>query len=190
MLAGPVFLVAVVVALGGALKLGAPAPTVSALRAVGAPGGSALTGVVYAMGLFEVALGAAVLAVAGPFAVAVMGVVYLAFAGFVQLARRADSALASCGCFGQADTPPSGLHVVINLASAAIAFAAVAWPVDDLATVLGDQPWFGLPFLAVLGIGVGLVYAALTLVPQLQKVEPKPEVRRFALVTPAGDRKS
>ena len=49
---------------------------------------------------------------------------YLAFAGFVVVALRSGAPISSCGCFGKVDTPPSVVHVVLDLAFAAVAAAA------------------------------------------------------------------
>ena len=41
---------------------------------------------------------------------------YAAFTAFVLLARSRGGVLASCGCFGRADTPPTTTHVVVTAA--------------------------------------------------------------------------
>lgn len=84
----------------------------------------------------ETALGAAFVVFGGrPLAVAV-AVVYGAFAVFVAHALRVGVD-GSCGCFGREDTPPSWLHVVVNVgvATAAVLYASgsVPSPVDELA---------------------------------------------------------
>ena len=59
--------------------------------------------------------------VGGPVFAALVAVSYLAFAGFVVVALRSGAPISSCGCFGKVDTPPSLVHVVIDLVLAAVA---------------------------------------------------------------------
>src|SRR5437870_3541035 len=120
-LAGPVVVVAALLVLAGALKVARPAPTAGALRAMGLPARLALVRV---LGLSEIAIGlAAGITFARPLLV-LLAAAYLAFATFVIAALGANTPLQSCGCFGQTDTPPSPIHVGLNLAAAATAFGA------------------------------------------------------------------
>ena len=178
MLAGPVFIAAVIVVIGGALKIGTPAATQSALRALSLPDNRFL---VQLMGVGEVAVATAMLAFGGPIAAALLVVAYLLFAGFVIAAKRSSAGLASCGCFGSVDTPPSVVHVVVNLASAAVLGAAIFWPVDDLGSVVGEQPWLGVPFLGIVALGTWLVYVMITLLPQTAAPERSAAVAEFTL---------
>ena len=52
---------------------------------------------------------------------ALVAVSYLAFAGFVIVALRSGAPISSCGCFGKVDTPPSVVHVVLDVAFAGVA---------------------------------------------------------------------
>ena len=70
---------------------------------------------VRAGGAAEVVIGVGALAVGGPVFAALVALSYLAFAGFVVVALRSGSPISSCGCFGKVDTPPSLVHVVIDL---------------------------------------------------------------------------
>jgi hypothetical protein len=59
--------------------------------------------------------------------VALVAVSYAAFALFVLWATLRGGVLATCGCFGTPDTPPTAGHLLINiLATAAAAYTAVA----------------------------------------------------------------
>src|SRR4051812_10747982 len=120
-LAGPVVVVAALLALAGGLKVVRPAPTAGALRAMRLP---AAVPLVRVLGVGEVALGVS----AGiPFArplLVLLAAAYLAFAAFVMAALGANTPLQSCGCFGEADTPPSAVHVGLNLAAAVAALTA------------------------------------------------------------------
>ncbi len=95
---------------------------------------------------------------------------YLAFAGFVLVALRTRAPISSCGCFGKVDTPPSVVHVVIDLAAAAVAIGAAIVGDVALPDVLGDQPLLGLPFLLLVVIGSSLVFLAFTSLPKTMAV--------------------
>ena len=72
--------------------------------------------------------------------------------------------LATCGCFGRPDTPPTALHLVIDLvlAAAAAAVAAGAPSRGTLVTQLAHQPWAGFPLLFVSAVGLWLTALALS----------------------------
>jgi len=100
----------------------------------------------------EAVLGAVALAHPSPLAASLVAVSYLGFAGFVTLARARGGPLATCGCFGNPDTPATRTHVVVTLAFAASAVVvAVSGLSDWLPTLLAGQPWHGVP-LALLGL--------------------------------------
>ena len=56
-----------------------------------------------------------------PVTAALVALSYLCFFGIVAVARRRGGPLATCGCFGRPDTPPTALHLVIDLALAVTA---------------------------------------------------------------------
>lgn len=157
-------------AIGAALLLGAglakaarPADTANALRALGLPGAPALVRV---GGIAEAVIGAAALAVGDRVTAALVAASYAAFAVFVTMALQRRTPLSSCGCFGKADTPPTLLHVVINVALAASALAVAAQPRAGLGDAVSSQPLAGIPYLALVACGVGLCYLALTTLPR------------------------
>ena len=82
------------------------------------------------------------------------------------VALRRDAPIASCGCFGKVDTPPSVVHVVLDLLFAGVAAAAAFTGDVALPDVLRDQPLAGVPFLVLLAIGVYLVFLAFTALPK------------------------
>ena len=148
-------LIAVVVAVSGATKLWSPRPFADLTSSVGVPVGT--LGARLA-GAVEIALGVWVLATGSRLACAVLALAYLAFAAVVVVARRVGAP--SCGCFGAATAPPSIVHVVVNLASAAVAaIDAATGDVADIASTLGDQPLAGVPYVLLLGTGAWLVVA-------------------------------
>jgi hypothetical protein len=164
-LAGPFAIATVVLALGGALKAFEPADTAHALAALGLPGGRTL---VRAGGAFEAVLAVAALVTGNPVLAALVALSYAVFAIVVVRALRSGRPIASCGCFGKVDTPPSRVHVGIDLAVAGVAVAAAfAAPAEiALPDVLAGQPLAGIPFVLLVGVGAGLVFLALTALPK------------------------
>lgn len=148
--------------LTGGAKLFDPDPTAGALRAAGLPSG---TWAARLLGGVEIVVALPALAWGGVWAGGV-GALYLAFAGFVGWALVRGIPLQSCGCFGRADTPPTILHVAFNTSIAIGAFAAAAVGGDGVVAVVADQPWFGLPYLGYLGLGVYLSYLVLAELPR------------------------
>ena len=161
--AGPFAIAATLLAAGGVLKALRPGDTAHALRTLGLPGSTVL---VRLGGLFEAAVGVAALAVGDRTSAVLVAVSYLAFTAFVVLALARDAPISSCGCFGKVDTPPSRVHVGINLAAVAAAAAVAVSPGVGLGHVLAGQPLAGVPFVLLLGCGVGLAYLALTSLPR------------------------
>jgi predicted ribosomally synthesized peptide with SipW-like signal peptide len=68
------------------------------------------------------------------------------------------------------DTPPSGLHVVINLGAVAAAIGVAAGDGTGLGETLAAQPLAGVPLLLLVGVGTYAAFTALTVVPQLRLV--------------------
>ena len=162
--AGPFAIAAALLVAGGLLKTARPADTATALRQSGLP---ATPGLVRAGGLVEAGLGVAALVRGDRVTAVLVAVSYAAFAGFVALALRRGTPLASCGCFGKEDSPPTRLHVALTAAAAAAAVAVAVRPGVGLAAVVRAQPLGGVPFLLLLCCGVAFAYLALTSVPRL-----------------------
>jgi hypothetical protein len=163
--AGPFLIAAVLLAGAGAAKVVDPAATVGALRGFGLriPASAVRAG-----GGVEVAV--AVVAVVGgsPIAALAVAASYLAFTAFVLAALVRRLPIGSCGCFGKVDTPPSTLHVVVNLGAAAAAIGAAAAGGGDLRDVLAAQPLGAVPFVVLVLVGAYAAFTALTVVPQLR----------------------
>jgi hypothetical protein len=163
-LAGPFVIAAALLVLGGALKAVHPGDTANALEAVGLPHAHAL---VRAGGAAEVVIGVGALAFGGLVFALLVAVSYLAFAAFVLVAMHSDAPIASCGCFGQIDTPPSAVHVVIDLIAAGVAVAVACAPDDfSLAHVLDHQPALGIPFVLLVIVGLYAVFLSFTALPK------------------------
>jgi hypothetical protein len=114
--------------------------------------------------LLEAALGVAALLAPQPATAALVAASYALFACVVLYARRSGGVLTTCGCFGRPDTPPTNLHVALNLAFVLAAVAVAIRPPDAsfLIEFLGHQPWLGFPLILVSGVGVWLAYLALS----------------------------
>lgn len=162
-LTGPVLVAAVLLAAAAPAKWRRPQATVDALRAAGLP---AARPAVRLLAVGEVLLAAAVLLVPSRPVLLLLALAYLGFAGFVLLALRSGTAVASCGCFGRPDTPPTVVHLVVVLALAGAAATAVGTGSASLGEVL-TSAWSGLPLLAAVGVASWLAWAALSLLPQL-----------------------
>jgi hypothetical protein len=164
-LAGAFAVATIVLALGGSLKALEPDDTAHALRALGLPCGSLLVRV---GGAIEALVAIGALVTGNPVLAAIVAASYLAFALVVVVALRSGKPISSCGCLGKVDTPPSRVHVGIDLAFAGVAVgtAFVGASEVNLPDVLSEQPLAGIPFLLLVAIGVGLVFLALTALPK------------------------
>ncbi|MCU1693272.1 MAG: hypothetical protein JWM64_2363 [Frankiales bacterium] len=152
-LAGPFLAAAALLVVAGAQKLSDPAPLVRALR----PPGGART--VRLLAAVEVVVGlsagtgsrGAALAVAGSYAV---------FTAVVVRALLRGGVLASCGCFGRADTPPTRTHVVVTAGAVVVALlvavdpAPVPWDVAVLvpAAAVAATAYLALAVLPLLPV--------------------------------------
>lgn len=164
-LAGPYLAAAALLVAAGGAKLIDPLPLVRALRSVGLPATGSLVRAGAAaellLGLFAAATGAR-LAAAG------VALSYAAFSVFVLVALRRGGVLASCGCFGKTDTPPTGTHVAVTAGFAAVAAAVAARPVGALPDLLAAQPGNGVPLLVATAAVAVTAYLVLALLPLLE----------------------
>lgn len=160
------FLSAALLLVSGGAKLADPAPTSGALRVAGMVSGR---GVVYTLAMAEIATGAASLLGGGAWGGWAMAALYGGFGVFVAFALRRRLPISSCGCFGKADTPPSLVHVFLNLACLGGGVWAALTSGPSLVSVLGDQPMAGLLYLGFLVAGTYAAYLLLTALPVLLK---------------------
>jgi Methylamine utilisation protein MauE len=167
-LAGPFAIAAALLVVGGALKAVRPGDTAHALLAVGLalPRSIAPRLLVRLGGLAEVVVGAGALATGSPVFASLVALSYLVFAAFVVVALRSGRPISSCGCFGKVDTPPSLVHVVIDLIAAGVALAAVFVGEVALPDTVAAQPLAGIPFLVLCAIGPYLVFLSFTALPK------------------------
>lgn len=136
----------------GAAKVVSPHDVERALVGLGLP---RIPNAGAVIGLTEIVVGVA--AFFSAVALMVQGLAYLVFTIWVFLAMRMDVPLASCGCLGRDDTPPSWGHFALNLMAAAVSAAAagsgpVAWTFD----------LEGVTRVVVVAVGLFLAYVVLT----------------------------
>ncbi len=166
--AAPFFVASALLALAGGAKLARPEPTVGALRSVGLPANRTLA---QAFGFTEVLIGSIAIIVGGPLVASLVAVAYLAFTGFIVVALHTGGAVASCGCFGTDDSPPTRVHLVLNLLATATAVGAAVGGVGGIAEIMADQPAYGLPFVGFVALGTWFAYLALSVLPTLIPTE-------------------
>jgi hypothetical protein len=163
-LTGPWSVVAGLLLLGGALKAARPADTAGALRALGLPAPATL---VRLGATTEVMIAAGALATGARLFAVLIAASYVVFLVFVFVALRSETPLSSCGCFGRVDTPPTFIHVGVNLAAAGVAVAAAIAPPPDFVSVVEDQPAWGVPFVFLTLIGIYLAFLMMTELPRV-----------------------
>lgn len=150
---------ALLLLVAGLAKIVRPAPTSELLATLGVPGGAV---VAIAIGVVESGVGVAALAVGGPLLACAVGSLYVAFT--LVVVRAMSAGATSCGCFGRVDAPPSWIHVVGNLALAAVSFVAIAG--DTPIEVMDGQPAGGAGFVVMVGVIAGLALVAFTALPE------------------------
>jgi hypothetical protein len=163
-LAGPYLVAAALLVLAGAAKVLDPLPLVRALRSAGLP---LRAPAVRAVAVGETALGVVALLTGARAAAALVALSYAGFTGFVLLARARGGVLASCGCFGKQDTPPTPTHAVVTGLLALAAAAVAVRPLDPLPRVLADAPAAGVALLAVTAALGAVTYLLLAVLPLL-----------------------
>lgn len=155
-LAGPLLAAATLLVAGGAPKVLAPADTARALRAMRLPVGDLG---VRLLGLAEMLSGIAVVISPGRPTAVVVALWYAAFTVVVVLALRSDKPLATCGCFGGTDTPPTYGHLVLVTAASVSAAVFALDPSDNL---FAGQPWLGLPLLMLAALTAWFGYLVMS----------------------------
>lgn len=148
----------------GASKVVSPTATGSTLTALGLPGGEASA---RALGAIELVVGLAGLAVGGRATAALVSLGYAAFAVVVVAARRRE--LPSCGCFGARPTPPSPVHVAVNITCAAVAATAAVASPDAVADALDGTGATGAVVVGLVLLAAALVVAVDTVVAEVSE---------------------
>lgn len=151
----------------GGAKVVRPHDTVRAMRGAGLPVGVRL---VRSGALLEVGIGCAALTIGGPLPAGAVGVSYLGFAAFLAVAIGRGWSLSSCGCFGQPDTPPTPMHIVVDVVLAAGAGLAASGRGAPALAVVAARPFPGVVTIAMATVTAGLVYLVLSRLPELELV--------------------
>lgn len=168
--AGPFLIACLLLGAAGVGKAADPTMTVGALRGFGLrlPEVAVRTAVRVA-GAVEAVLAGGAIVTGDPVLAGLVAASYLGFIGFVAIALARRLPIGSCGCFGKVDTPPSAVHIVVNLAAAAAAIAMATGESRGIASVLADQPLAGVPFLLLAAVGTYAAFTVLTVVPGLTR---------------------
>jgi hypothetical protein len=165
-LSGPFWAASALLVLAGVAKVRDPLPLVRALLSAGLPGRAPrLAAPVRVAAAAEAALGLWALLAGGRLAALLVALSYAGFTGFVLLARARGGVLASCGCFGRTDTPPTLTHAVVTGAAALAAVSVAAAPIGPLPAVLAASPASGVPLLAATGAVAVTAYVVLAVLP-------------------------
>lgn len=164
-LAGPYLASAALLVVAGGTKLRDPLPLVRALRSARVPARPLL---VRAVAAVEVALGVAAVLLGSRTAAVLVALSYAAFTGFVVLARARGGVLASCGCFGRSDTPPTVTHAVVTAGFALVAAAVAVRPLGPVEQLVPASPGAGVPLLLAATAVAVTAYLTLALLPQLR----------------------
>ena len=140
--------------LAGGQKVADPRPLVRALSSIRLP---VPAGAVRGGAVAETVLGALAVTTGSRPVAALVALSYAAFTGVVLLALARGGVLASCGCFGRRDTPPTRSHAAVTAGFAAVALAAsVQGP-----TAVGT----GMPLLLAAAAVAATAYAVLAVLP-------------------------
>jgi hypothetical protein len=146
----------------GTVKLLRPLPAVRALQAIGLPATPTLVRAGAAMEVVLAMLSAGSTSPVGPAGVTLA---YLGFTVFVVVARRRGTAVRSCGCFGKADTPPSMIHIALDMlfATGAALVAVSAGRTPPWKLIVG--PVQGTVFVALAAVATYLAIEAFATLP-------------------------
>jgi hypothetical protein len=152
----PYLAAALLLVAAGFAKAVEPLSLVRALRVAGLPVRAPLLARwVRVLSAVEALLGIVAVVRPGPLVAAAVALSYAGFTAFVLRALRSGSPLASCGCFGKTDTPPTPFHAA---ATALLAVAAVLVAVGPVASL-------DMPLLVVSTVLAYLTYVMLAVLP-------------------------
>jgi hypothetical protein len=161
--AGPFAIAAVLLVLGGAAKTLRPDDTARALSEAGVRMPSMGVRIV---AIAEVAIGGYAIVVGDRASAVLVALSYAAFTVFVVVALARRLPISTCGCFGRTDTPPSLVHVGIDLGAVVAAAVVAVDPGVGLLDVVNDQPVAGVPYVLLVATGVLCALVAMTTLPK------------------------
>ncbi len=161
--AAPFFVASTILALGGVAKVREPEHLSQVLRVTELPSRLAFVRIV---GCFELAAGVAALIRPDVWTGTAVSALYALFALFLVWVIARKVPVSSCGCLGARETPPSLIHVVLNLGAvaAAVTVASGIRPAG-LVSFLAHLSYLGVPFvIGASAIGY-LAYLSVALLP-------------------------
>jgi hypothetical protein len=161
-LCGLVGMVAILLATGGVSKGRQPAATVRSLGAIGVGGRAWM---VRALAVVEVAIGGLLVLVGGRWPAAVAAVLFALFTVISLRLLRLGEAAGSCGCFGDRSARPSGIHVAVDAAAAAVLIVAAVTRAPSLLSAWRGQPTQALAATGLIAIGGFLLVALMSVLP-------------------------
>lgn len=159
---------ALLLALAGLVKVRDPMPTAHVLATSGLPHRVWL---VRFLGLFELLIGIGSLGVARWEVRISLGVLYSLFGGFLGYVLIKRVPLTTCGCAGREQTPPSWLHVVLNVGAAMVAALAAQSGTAGIRTLILHLRFAAGPFLLGTLMLAYLLYMAVALLPRLSVLD-------------------
>jgi hypothetical protein len=128
---------------------------------------SAVTGSVRALALAEALLGVSAAAFPRTALASAVAASYAGFAVFVLYLRSRRGTSADCGCLS-ADSPPTRMHVLLNVGMAlSAAFVAAAGSGGSIVSLLARQTLDGVPLIGACTVCAWLVILTLVAVPRL-----------------------
>jgi hypothetical protein len=176
---GPFMAAAILLVVAGATKVVRPDGGARAVAGLVPRLAGRARPIVRALAAAEAAIGFAALTWPAAVTAGLLASSYAAFAVVVLLARSRGGVLATCGCFGGIDTPPTLAHALLDM-GAAVAAITVGVDFGDhgrlLTGLLARQPAHGIPLLAGSAVIALLALTAMSLLPRLQAV--RAELRR------------
>jgi hypothetical protein len=188
LLIAPLFFMATsILVVAGVEKARRPRPTTQALYTAGLPGSDAG---VRALGAAEIVIGAAALIRPAPWSAVAVATLYLLFAGVVTFLLVARPGAASCGCAGSKETPPSWLHVGMNLAASCIGVAAAVVGVPSLVNTISTLGLAALPAAIGLVTAGWLVSVVVAEVPRATRAWTPPTHHEAAAFDPDRHRRA
>jgi hypothetical protein len=166
---GPYLAAAMLLAVAGMSKAVRPADSGLALARLAPVLARFASPIVRILAVAEAGVGVLALVWLAPLPADLVAASYGAFTIVVLVVRARGGPLATCGCFGGIDTPPTIAHVVID-AAAAVAAVAVSLqaPGRYVTVVLGAEPLHGIPLLFGSAVTAMLAFAVMSLLGRVQ----------------------
>lgn len=156
---------ALLLIVSGVAKIVDPEPTIGAMRTLRLPSSKLIAA---GLGTGELVVGCATLAIDGIVPPVAFATIYAAFSVVVVAALASDSPLQSCGCFGRADTPPSAIHLAMNIVFVGTGVWSALVPQVTTFDLIATDPDVGVAFVGFATLGVYVAFLLLSPLPQLR----------------------